>query len=57
MLFLYRISKQKAAELNSAAFGWYNVVFGYQRTPPEKMMLSNVRFKVLLVKFLISIPG
>ena len=25
--------------------------------PPEKMMLSKVRFKVLLVKFFISMPG
>jgi len=28
-----------------------------QRTPGEKMTLSNVRFNVLLVKFFISPPG
>jgi hypothetical protein len=52
-----RTSKKKAAEFNSAAFKLQRPGTRYQRTPPEKMMLSNVRFKVLLVKFLISMPG
>jgi len=49
--------QKKAAEVNSAAFASNVTGSGYHMIPLEKMMLSKVRFKVLLVKFCITMPG
>jgi len=48
---------KKAAELAQRLCVCNIQTFPDQRTPGEKMMLSNVRFSVLLVKFFISPPG